>query len=67
MSTQHPDYDPTKLTKAVEFRCSCGKKFESLRGLIHQGRQRPDDWAAGQKKDYWNQRNAHLTVVGASR
>lgn len=69
MATQHPDYDPTKLTKAVEFKCSCGRTFESFRGLrTHQGHQRPDDWASrGLKKDYWNQRMAHLTVAGASR
>lgn len=62
MTSQHPGYDATKIRGAVEFRCSCGKKFESFRGLrIHQGRTRGDDWDKPKTPRYW----AHLTVVGA--
>lgn len=67
MSTKHPDYDPKRLARTVEFKCSCGRAFETLRGLrTHQGHARPDDWAVrGQKKDWWNQHQAHLTEAGA--
>lgn len=44
MRGQHPDYDVTKLDTEMPkmFACSCGRKFESLRGLrTHQGHQRP--------------------------
>lgn len=65
ISTKHPDYDPTRLVSSVEFKCSCGKTFETLRGLrIHQGHVRPDDWVSrGQKRDSWSRRSAHLTEV----
>jgi hypothetical protein len=62
MTTQHPDYDVTKVKQvgAVRFRCSCGRSFESLRGLrTHQGHMRYDGWdqpGAGA----WS---AHLTKV----
>lgn len=65
MASQHPDYDAAQLVRTVEFRCSCGRKFETLRGLrTHQGHVRPDDWVTrGQKADYWSRRSAHLTEV----
>jgi len=69
MATQHPDYDVTKVQQqVVRFGCSCGKAFDSLRGLrIHQGRVRPDDWTArARKSDSWSKRSAHTTVVGVS-
>lgn len=59
MSTQHPDYDVTKvaLGKAPRYRCSCGRHFETPRGLaIHQGRARSTGWEAS--KSAWSQ---HLT------
>ena len=71
MTTQHPDYDVTKVAAArpgsspVSFECSCGRAFRSLHGLhIHQSRVRPDDWAQrSRKSDYWSKHRAHLTVV----
>ena len=63
MTSQHPDYDVTRMHQRgpVKFTCTCGSRFNTLRGLrIHQGRSRYDDWAtAGQKA--WH--GGHLTVV----
>lgn len=45
---QHPDYDVTTVAGGLaKFECSCGKTFESLRGLrTHQGHKREAGWAA---------------------
>jgi uncharacterized protein with PIN domain len=44
METKHPDYYITRVEGARvtrKFRCSCGDKFDSYRGLrIHQGKTR---------------------------
>jgi hypothetical protein len=64
VSSQHPDYDVTKVRQSVEakFRCSCGRNFESPRGLaIHQGHHRRDGW----DKPGVSKWSAHLTEVGA--
>lgn len=47
MKTQHPDYDPTRLDAepTITFRCSCGRGFDTLRGLkVHQGHNRTEGW-----------------------
>jgi hypothetical protein len=71
MTTKHPDYDATRLVQpsAVRFKCSCGRSFETLRGLrVHQGHQRGDGWEKyAQKSDYWSRYKAHLTDVGPTR
>jgi len=70
MSTQHPDFDVTKIAApAKRNRCSCGKSFETPRGLaIHQGHARRH------RADFWDQQwddpktpecARHLTVVTA--
>lgn len=62
MTSQHPDYDVTKVQKVDSrpFKCSCGRRFESLRGLrVHQGHNRRDGWDAP-KTPSWR---AHLTLV----
>jgi hypothetical protein len=62
MATQHPDYDPTRVEQAstVRFACSCGRVFETLRGLrIHQGRLRGAGWDQPGKSRW----SAHLTKV----
>lgn len=62
MSTQHPDYAVPGDWKhqAGPFRCSCGHKFESFKGLrTHQGHQRDEDWDKPGTSRYWS----HLTVV----
>lgn len=61
MSSQHPDYDVTKVavSKAVRYRCTCGRGFETPRGLaIHQGRARSAGWE--RMTGSWAQ---HLTKV----
>lgn len=62
MSTQHPDYDVTKVAQhaaAVSYRCSCGRSFDTPRGLrTHQTYQRRPGWEA--KTSAWSQ---HLTKV----
>lgn len=62
MRGEHPDYDITKVKQSALplFPCSCGRKFESLRGLrIHQGASRRDGW----DKPTASRWAAHLTVV----
>jgi hypothetical protein len=71
MQNEHPGYDPTELvavdtgrSKANEFRfkCSCGREFETMRGLrSHQGQLRSDDWDKPETKRY----RAHLTVTAS--
>lgn len=66
MTTQHPDYDTTKVKQAgtIKFRCTCSKTFDTLRGLrVHQGHMRGDNWDAPttSKTAYWG--GAHLTKV----
>lgn len=66
MASQHPDYDATRVTQTgtVTFRCSCGRSFESLRGLrTHQGHQRGDNWVKRSQGGSWDRRMAHTTVV----
>jgi hypothetical protein len=66
MTTQHPDYDITKvqLDKPRSFKCSCGDSFTTLRGLrTHQGWRRKDDWYAPGKSKTAYYGGAHLTVV----
>ena len=60
--SQHPEYDPAHLAgPARMYRCSCGSRFETPRGLaIHQGHQRRDGWAEPSTPKW----RAHLTVVG---
>lgn len=62
MADQHPDYDTARVQQpaTVRFRCTCGRSFETVRGLrIHQGASRGDDWASPSTSPYW----AHLTKV----
>lgn len=57
--TQHPEYDPTHLD-AKRYACSCGRDFETPRGLrIHQGRARGKNWALPTTSRW----SAHLTVA----
>lgn len=59
MASQHPDYD-IEVVKPPQFECSCGRVFETMRGLrAHQGWARGDDWAQP-TTDVWHR---HLTVV----
>lgn len=66
MSTKHPEYDVERVARAIEFRCSCGRKFDTYKGLrIHQGHQRRylddigESWDDPGQGRYW----AHLTEV----
>lgn len=62
MATKHPDYDiaAVKTPMTARFRCSCGRAFESVRGLrTHQGHARPSDWDAPNTHEW----RAHLTKV----
>lgn len=64
MRGEHPDYDITKVKQAAApaFKCSCGRAFESLRGLgIHQGHNRRSGWDLPNASRW----SAHLTMVGA--
>lgn len=59
MQSQHPDY---AAPAPERFKCSCGRKFDTFRGLrIHQGQNRDDDWSKPGQSRFWS----HLTV-GAS-
>lgn len=61
MATQHPDYDVAAIAKPLRFGCSCGRKFQTLRGLrVHQGHVRPDNWTDPKLSKYWR----HLTTAG---
>lgn len=63
MSSQHPDYNVEEIARPMQFGCSCGRKFETLRGLrVHQGWQRPENWTDPKLSDY----RRHLTA-GVSR
>lgn len=56
---QHPDYDLTDM-KATRYACSCGRDFETPRGLrVHQGHARPTNWW----KPSLSRWAAHLTVT----
>jgi hypothetical protein len=65
MQAKHPDYDVARIDKhAPIFKCSCGRQFESYRGLrAHQGHQRSTSgtyaWDAPDQSRYY----AHLTEV----
>jgi hypothetical protein len=65
MVSQHPDYDVTRIEKhAPVFKCSCGRKFDTYRGLrSHQGHSRRSTgtyaWDAPGQSRY----SAHLTEV----
>lgn len=61
MASQHPDYDVTRVnTTTVTYRCSCGRAFESLRGLrTHQGHNRRAGWDLPTASRW----SAHLTAV----
>lgn len=60
MATQHPDYDVTRIAHEPAFKCSCGDRFDTYRGLrTHQGHMRPDEWWT---KPKWRK---HTTVVMA--
>lgn len=63
MTTKHPEYR-AKLTATPIYKCSCGQRFESFRGLrVHQGKTREDTgtyrWDDPKTSRYW----AHLTEV----
>lgn len=63
MATKHPEYDVAEVVKPLTFGCSCGRKFETLRGLrVHQGWQRPENWTSPSLPDW----RRHLTT-GARR
>lgn len=66
MTTQHPEVDAAAVRTAPAYRCSCGQRFDTFRGLrTHQGHQRrtsgPYQWDLP-KTSRWM---AHLTEVGA--
>lgn len=60
MASKHPDYDVTKVSaeRLRLFKCSCGRAFETLRGLrTHQGHLRRDGWDSPDAGSW----RAHLT------
>lgn len=62
MESKHPDYDASEvnLPASLRCKCSCGRSFETPRGLaIHQGRQRSSDWTDPNQGNY----RRHLTVM----
>lgn len=64
MRGEHPDYDITKVKQKghAVFKCSCGRSFESLRGLrTHQGHNRRDGWDAPNASGW----RSHLTRVSS--
>jgi hypothetical protein len=66
MTSQHPDYDVTKVKASRPsrrgFKCTCGSAFDTLHGLrVHQGMSRRDDWATAAGQKSWH--SGHLTVV----
>lgn len=62
MSTQHPDYDVTRIEDTAispRFKCSCGRSFTTPRGLaIHQGHNRREGWETSTSRYY-----RHVTVI----
>lgn len=67
MTTQHPDYDVTKVRQptTTKFPCSCGSSFDSFRGLrIHQGQMRDEKtWFKPETPKGRTWGGSHLTVV----
>lgn len=62
MTTQHPDYDVTKVrdVNQLEYACTCGRSFHTLGGLHqHQTKQRRPGWFKPSASKW----SAHLTVV----
>lgn len=61
MQSQHPDFTvDLPKGKAVVYRCSCGQRFETYKGLrIHQGKSRGDEWDQPDTSKW----SSHLTVV----
>lgn len=60
METKHPDYDVNEVLVALKYECSCGRRFETFKGLrIHQGALRGPNWDVP-KTSRWI---AHLTKV----
>lgn len=62
MESEHPDYDASEvsLPAPLRYKCSCGRSFETPRGLaIHQGQRRSTDWTDPNKSRY----SRHLTVM----
>lgn len=64
MTTQHPEVDAAAVRKRPAFKCSCGQRFDTFRGLrTHQGHQRrtsgPFQWDKPGQSVYWS----HLTAV----
>lgn len=62
MSTKHPDYDVTRIAHTAvspRFKCSCGRSFDSPRGLaVHQGHQRREGWETSTSRY-----RRHVTVI----
>ncbi len=67
IETQHPDFTtPTEAHGPTSYRCTCGKKFGTFRGLrTHQGHMRPDDWDAPGKSRTSTWDGAHLTETAS--
>lgn len=63
MSTQHPDYDVTKIQHGDQekpYACSCGRRFHTIGGLHqHQTKQRRPGWFKPTASNW----AAHLTEV----
>lgn len=62
ISTQHPELaaEASKARQQPAYRCSCGRRFDTWRGLrVHQGSQRRDGWDAPKAGSY----RSHLTKV----
>lgn len=63
VTSQHPDYDVTQVKQhgPTRYRCSCGRSFDTPRGLaIHQGHNRRAGWDQPDASRW----SAHLTAVG---
>jgi hypothetical protein len=67
MRTQHPEFDVSKVSHEPAYGCSCGRTFDTLRGLrTHQGHVRPADWEQRSRSDsQWRRETAHTTKVDA--
>lgn len=58
MTSKHPDFAVDRVAKAATFKCSCGRKFDTYRGLrVHQGWSRTDRWDEPEASSW----EAHLT------
>lgn len=64
VASKHPELALPEVTKAPSYTCSCGRKFDTWRGLrVHQGANRVRSGSRRWDSPKTSRRSAHLTEV----